>query len=112
MGEVFNIFATVGASEVDLAPYPGGSSTTPTGSTRKIYVAILTNATASNITLTLRIYKGATLENSFNIIVPANGTLILMTRNDSPILLIPSDRTFKAVASAASVNVLMTGFDE
>jgi hypothetical protein len=108
----FNIIQTVGTSEVDLAPYPNGNSTTPPGMTRKIYVAILTNTSAGSNTLTLKIYKGTTLEASINIVIPSPGTLALINKKESPIILIPSGRTFKAVASASSVDVLMTGFDE
>jgi len=111
MSEPFNIIATVGASEVDLAPYPDGSSTVPTGKTRKIYIAILTNTSTGSNTLTLRIYKDTTLEKSFNITIPSPGSLAIID-GKLPILLIPSGRTLKAIASAASMDVLMTGVDE
>jgi len=111
MSEHFNIIATVGTSEVDLAPYPNGSSTTPVGKTRKIYVVILTNTSTGPNTLTLRIYKDTTLEKSFNITISSPGSLA-MTNEKHPILIIPSGRTFKAIASAASMDVLMTGVDE
>jgi len=108
----FNIIASVGTSEVELAPYPGGSATTPTGKTRKIYAIVLTNTATGSNTLTLRIYKGTTLETSFNVTIPSPGSLSMINEKNSPILLIPSNRTLKAVASAESVNVLMAGLDE
>jgi ribonucleotide monophosphatase NagD (HAD superfamily) len=111
MSEPFNIIATVGTSETDLAPYPGGSSTTPTGKTRKIYVAILTNTSTDSNTLTLNIYKDESLEASFSIIISSSTSLVMISEKQ-PILLIPSGRTLKAVASAENVDVLMTGVDE
>jgi len=111
MSEPFNIIATVGTSEVDLAPYPGGSSTVPVGKTRKIYVAILTNTSTGSNTLTFRIYKEATPEASFNIIIPSPSSLAMISEKQ-PILIIPSGKTLKAIASAESVDVLMTGVDE
>jgi hypothetical protein len=108
----FNIIVTVGTSEVDLAPYPNGSSTTPSGMIRKIYVAVLTNSYSGSNTLTLKIYKGSTLEKSLNIVIPSPGTLALIKEKKEPIILIPSGRTFKAVSSTGSMDVLMTGFDE
>jgi len=112
LGEVFNIIGAVGTAEVELAPYPGGSAKTPTGRVRKIYVMVFTNTTATAITLTLKIYLDNSLEASFNIVVSASSSVSLIGDVDSPILLIPSDRTLKAVASAGSVDVLMAGFDE
>jgi ribonucleotide monophosphatase NagD (HAD superfamily) len=111
MSEPFNIIMTVGTSETDLAPYPDGSSTVSTGKTRKIYVAILTNTSTGSNTLTLKIYKDTTLEKSFNITIPSPSSLAMISEKQ-PILIIPSGRTLKAVASAASVDVLMTGVDE
>jgi ribonucleotide monophosphatase NagD (HAD superfamily) len=111
MSEPFNIIATVGTTETDLAPYPGGSSTVPTGKTRKIYVAILTNTSNGSNTLTLNIYKDETLETSFNIIISSSSSLAMIS-DKQPILLIPSGRTLKAVASAESMDVLLTGVDE
>ena len=107
----FNIIASVGTTEVDLAPYPGGSSTVPSGKRRKIFVMILTNTATSSNTLTLRIYNGTTLESSFNITIPSSNTLAMI--NDKvPILIVPSGRTLRAVATSDSINVLMTAVDE
>jgi hypothetical protein len=108
----FNIIATVGTSEVDLAPYPDGSSTVPTGKTRKIYVMVLSNTSTGANTLTLRIYKATTLERSLAVNIASPGVVDFVNRKDSPILLVPSGRTLKAIASAASVDVLMTGYDK
>jgi hypothetical protein len=108
----FNIIASVGTSEADLAPYPGGSSKTPKGKVRKIYAMLLTNTAASANTLTIKIYKDTTLEKSFNISIPSPGSLAVNNNRDSPILLIPSERTLKAVASSSSVDVLMAGIDD
>jgi ribonucleotide monophosphatase NagD (HAD superfamily) len=103
----FNIIATVGTAETELAPYPGGSATVPSDKTRRIYAAILTNTATSANTLTLRIYKDTTLETSFDITIPASSTMSILNRKDSPTLLVPGGRTLKAIASAASVKVLM-----
>jgi hypothetical protein len=107
----FNIIATVGTSEVDLAPYPNGSSTVPNGKTRTVYSAVLTNTSTGANTITLEIYKGTSMETSFDINVPASGTLSI-ANSGKPIIVIPSGRTFKAVASAESVKVLMVGEDK
>ena len=107
----FNIIASVGTTEVDLAPYPRGSSTVPSDKRRKIFVMILTNTATSSNTLTLKIYNGTTLENSFNITIPSPGTLAMISEK-TPILIVPSGRTLKAVATSANINVLMTGVDE
>ena len=107
----FNIIATVGTSEVDLAPYPNGSSTVPNGKTRTVYSAVLTNTGSGANTITLKIYKGTSMETSFDISIPSSGTLAI-ANSGKPIIVIPSGRTFKAVASAASVKVLMVGEDK
>ena len=108
----FNIIATVGTTEVELPLYPGGEAKTPKGKTRKIYTIVLTNTAASANTLTLRIYKGATLEKSFNILIPQASSISFVNEKNSPTLLIPSERTLKAVASAASVDVLLAVVEE
>jgi len=108
----FNIIATIGTTEVELAPYPNGSATTPVDKIRKIYTIILTNTSVSSNTLTLNIYKGTTLEKSFSIIIPASSSLTITNEKKSPILLIPSNRTLKGIAEATSIHVLMAGYDE
>jgi hypothetical protein len=108
----FNIFALVGTTEADLAPYPGGSATVPTGKTRKIYFMVLSNVAAGANTLTLRIYRGTTLEASVDINLTSPGMVSIVSRKDEPILIVPSGRTLKAVASSASVHVVMAGYDE
>jgi hypothetical protein len=59
----------------------------------------------------LRIYKDTTVEKSVNITIPSPGSLAIIDEK-LPLLLIPSGRTLKAVASALSMDVLMTGVDE
>lgn len=108
----FNIIATVGTTEAGLAPYPGGSATTPTDKYRKIYGIILSNSAATANTLTLRIYKGASLEASVNMMLGANMLISIISNIENPILIVPPDRTLKAVASAESINVLMAAIDE
>lgn len=111
MNMEFNIIASVGTTEVELTPYPGGSATVPSGKNRKIYVMVLSNLSSATNTLTLRIYKGVTLESSVLISIGAYSTIDIVSVR-KPIIIIPSGRTFKAVASATSVTVLMTGEDE
>jgi hypothetical protein len=109
----FNIIATVGTTEVELSPYPGGGSGyVPADKRRKIYSMVLTNTSYDYITLTLRIYKGTTLEASIPLIIPGSTTLSIAGQKHSPILVVPSGRTLKAVASAASVNVTLAAYDE
>jgi len=108
----FNIFASVGTSEVDLAPYPGGSAKVQSGVTRRIYIIVLSNSATSSNTITFRIYKGTTVDTSVSIVIPASSTITIVGNRDSPVLLVPSDRTLKAVATAASVNVFMAGYDK
>ncbi|MEM2163715.1 MAG: hypothetical protein QW521_02260 [Desulfurococcaceae archaeon] len=107
----FNIFATVGTSEVDLAPYPGGDAKVPIGRNRNIYVCVFSNSASTTNTLTLKIYKDATLEASIPITLGAYDSIDIVS-GDKPIIIVPSGRTLKAVASAESVTVLMTGEDE
>jgi len=108
----FNIFASVGTTEVDLAPHPRGSPTVASDKRRKIYAMVLSNTATGANTLTLRIYSGATLEASFSIHLPSPGAYSVVGRKEEPILIVPPGRTLKAIASAASVEVLMAGFDE
>lgn len=110
MGVKYNIIATVGTTEVDLSPYPGGSSTVPNDKNRNIYTMILTNTAASANTLTIRIYKGVSLETSVSIILGVNETKPIVSEK-YPLLVVPPGRTLKAIASAASVSILMTGED-
>lgn len=105
----FNIIASVGTTEIDLAPYPGGSATVPSGKNRKIYVIVLSNLASATNTLTLKIYKGETLETSLPISV--GGTVEIISEK-IPAIIIPSGRTLKAIASEESVTVLMTAKDE
>jgi ribonucleotide monophosphatase NagD (HAD superfamily) len=107
----YNIIATVGTSEVDLKPYPGGSATVPEGRRRKIHVMVLSNTSAGANTLTLRIYKGADLEIFYNLVLPPQSALAIVSEK-MPILVVPSGRTLKAIASAESVQVLMSAVDE
>lgn len=111
MSMKFNIIATVGTTETDLVPYPGGSATVPTGKNRKIHVLVLSNLASTTNTLTLRIYKDATLETSMPISIGAYDSIDIVSEIN-PIIIVPSGRTFRAVASAASISVLMTGEDE
>jgi len=108
----YNIFASVGTTEVDLAPYPRGSSTVSSEKYRKIYAMVLSNTASGANTLTIRIYSGATLEASFNINLPSPGVYSIVSRKEEPLLIVPPGRTLKAVASAATVEVMMAGYDE
>ncbi|MEO0260697.1 MAG: hypothetical protein ABIM77_08170 [candidate division WOR-3 bacterium] len=112
MGTKFNVIAVVDTTEADLAPYPGGSATVPQGKTRNVYLWVLSNTSSASNTLTLRIYRGATLEKSIPIAFGAYDTIDTVSDKESPILVVPSGRTLKAVASAASITVLMTGEDK
>jgi hypothetical protein len=109
----FNIIATVGTSEVELVPYPGGSSgTVPNGKTRMIYAIMLSNSATSANTVTFRIYRGGSLEKSFSFNLASPGVFSAVNPKDSPLLAIPSGRTLKAVASAESVDVVLAGYDK
>jgi hypothetical protein len=112
----FNIIDTVGITEVDLAPFPGGSPTVPAGRNRKIYLMVLSNLTtgagAGPVILTLRIYRDTTLERESSFQIPTSATVTVVSRRTEPILIVPPGRTLKAIASATSVQVLMAGYDE
>jgi len=107
----FNIIATVGTDEVDLAPVPGGSATVPADKYRKVYVMVLNNQSSDANTLTLNIYKGGNVETTVTIALDAYATIEVVSEK-TPILIVPPGRTFKAVAGAKSVSVLMTCRDE
>ncbi len=109
---LFNIIATIGTAEVELAPYPGGLSTVPSGKVRKIYMLIATNTATTTNTLTLRVYRGDVVEKSLNIIIPASSTISITSRVDSPVLILPGNRTIRAVATASSVDLVLTCYDE
>ena len=107
----FNIIATVGTTEAELRPYPGGTTAVvPTDKVRKVYSMILTNTAASANTLTVRIYKGDSIEASFDVIVPATSTMTVVS--EVPLLIVPGGRALKAIASAANVLLVMTCRDE
>lgn len=107
----YNIIATAGTSEVELAPYPDGNAQVPEGRVRKIYVMVISNSSPSANNLTLRIYRGGNVERSLTITVGAYGTVAVSCRA-KPVLVVPSGRALKAVASAESVSILMTAEDE
>jgi len=109
---LFNIIATVGTSEATLTPYPSGTAAVPNGKNRYIYTIVLNNTSTGSNTLTFRIYKSATLESSFTITIPSTGSLSLIGSDKAPILVVPSGRTLKAVASASSIDVVMTAEDK
>jgi hypothetical protein len=108
----FNIIAAVGTSEVDLAPYPGGSAAVPADRSRKIYAMVLSNTAPGANTLTVRIYKGTTLEAEFLFSLPSTGVFSFIGTKGSPLLVVPPGRTLRAVASAESVVVVLSAYDE
>jgi hypothetical protein len=108
----FNIIATVGTAEVDLAPYPRGSATVPADKARKIYAVVLSNNATGANTLTVRIYREATLEAEFVFNLPSPGMYSIVSTKGSPLLVVPAGRTLRAVASAVSVIVMLSAYDE
>jgi hypothetical protein len=109
----FNIIVTVGTTEIDLAPYPGGTSgKVPTGKMRKIYSIVLSNTATTANTLTIKIYSDGTVEASMLLAIPPSSTISVVGSKQNPILIVPGGRTVKAVASSENVQVVMTGVDE
>ena len=106
----FNIIASVGTSEVDLAPHPNGSPTVPQDRVRKVKLMVLSNTAATSNTLTLRMYRGGALEKSIDVVLPPSDTKVIGDGGRTVLVVLPG-RTLRAVASAASVHVLMTAED-
>jgi len=110
----FEIIATVGTSEANLTPVHGSSSQVPTNKfARKIYAIIATDTSGSANTLTIRVYQsdGSTLDRSFDIKLSANETKTIISKPDAPILTVYAGEYLKAIASGASVSLVMVGYD-
>ena len=82
----------------------------PSGVVRKVYVIVLANTATTANTLTIRIYRGASLEASVDFVIPPQ-TTIAISNTSTPVLVVPSGRTLKAIATAPSVSLLMTCTD-
>jgi len=102
--ETSELIALAGTTEVDLGTVP------TTKVARKIYGYMFNEQSGATNTLTLRVYNGTTNEKELSITLPAYGTL---TNNDfpGPWLTVPAGRTLKAVASAASIQVVLQYYD-
>jgi len=109
--DTFEMSALVGTEEVELKPPGAESGEVPSDRVaRKVYGYFFNEQSGSANTLTLRIYNGTTVEREITIVLGANQTLSERDIN-SPWLTIPSGRTIKAVASAASVMVVLQCYD-
>lgn len=106
----FNIIANVSTSEVDLEPYPSGLAKVPDDRYRYIYTVIVSNQTSSVQTLALRIYKDDSMEKEVPILVPAQSTVQIISK-DIPLLVVPPNRILKAVATGNLV-LLATAVEE
>jgi len=109
--DTFEMSALVGTEEVELMPPGAASGEVPSDRVaRKVYGYFLNEQSGSANTLTLRIYNGEDVEREISIVLGANQTLSERDIN-SPWLTIPSGRTIKAVASSASVMVVLQCYD-
>ncbi len=112
--DTFEIIASVGTDEYDLKPVHGTSSQVPTRKfARKIYAIIATDTSGSANTLTIRVYQsdGSTLDRSFNLKLSANETKTIISKPDAPLLTVYAGEYLKAIASGASVSLVMVGYD-
>ena len=109
--DTFEMSALVGTEEVELKP-PGAASGEVPGdrAARKVYGYFLNEQSGTANTLTLKIYKGEDVEREISIALEASKTLSERDIN-SPWLTIPAGRTIKAVATNASVMVVLQCFD-
>lgn len=105
--DCFNIEALVGTTEVGLGQVP------VTKFERKIYSIVLSDVSGSTNTLTLRQYAsdGTTLQKSWQLRVGANETIQLVSSEELPIISIPAGSFIKAVATAASIQLLISAYD-
>ena len=109
--DTFEMSALVGTEEVELKPQGAENGIVPNDRVaRKVYGYFLNEQSGSANTLTLKIYNGEDVEREISIALEANQTLSERDIN-SPWLTIPSGRTIKAVATAASVMVVLQCFD-
>jgi hypothetical protein len=102
--QTFDLTATVGTSEEELAAVPAEKSEL------KVYGIVLSELSGSDNTLELRVYKGTDLEKSFKVSVPAKATVGILQLVDSPLVGVLSGRRLVAVAGAASVSVLVSAY--
>ena len=112
--DTFEIIASVGSEEADLKPVYGNSSQVPTTKfARKIYAIIATDTSGAANTLTIRVYKsdGTTLDRSFDIKLSANETKTIISKPDAPLLTVYAGEYLKAIASGASVSLVMACYD-
>ena len=109
--DTFEMSALVGTDEVELKPPGAESGEVPSDRVaRKAYGYFFNEQSGSANTLTLRIYHGEDVEREISIALEANQTLSERDIN-SPWLTIPAGRTIKAVATGASVMVVLQCFD-
>jgi len=109
--DTFEMVALVGTDEIELTPPGATSGVVPADKVaRKIFGYFFNEQSGATNTLTLRIYKGDVVEREISIVLGANATLS-ERRFPDPWLTIPPGRTLKAVASAASVQVILQCYD-
>lgn len=109
-----HLHAEVGTDETNVLPIGGTSAQVPTHKFARIVYGIVMNNTASSTnTLTIRIYEsdGSTLFKALSFTLGAYDTIDISRTPEAPILKIPAGKIIKAVASAASVNLLMNCYD-
>jgi len=109
--DTFEMSALVGTEEVELKPQGAENGIVPNDRVaRKVFGYFLNEQSGSANTLTLKIYNGEEVEREISIVLGASETKSERDIN-SPWLTIPSGRTIKAVATGASVMVVLQCFD-
>ena len=109
--DTFEMVALVGTDEIELTPPGATSGIVPADKVaRKIFGYFFNEQSGATNTLTLRVYKGEDVEREIRITLGAYDT-IGERKFPDPWLTIPSGRTVKAVASSASVQVILQCYD-
>ena len=105
--DCFNLQKLVGIDEINFGQIP------PTKYERKIYAIIMNNRSTATNRLLLRQYAadGTTLEVEWAFEIGAIDTIDIVSDKESPILNIPAGCFLKTVASAASIQLVLSAYD-
>jgi len=105
--DCFNLESLISTTEYDFGQVPTNKYE------RKIYAIIMNNRATATNRLLLRQYAsdGTTLQKEWSFEIGAIDTIPLISNTESPILSIPAGRYIKAVASAASIQLILSCYD-
>jgi len=103
--DCYNLELLVGVTEEEVGSVPSEVYE------MKIYGIVMNEQSGATNKLTLRQYTDTTKEKEWTFKLGAYDTIDLLNEKESPILNIPAGRTIKAIATAASIQLILSCYD-